>query len=626
MKTEIFKKLLGIQIVVLIFLSSLNFSCTPRAEKIDDLFSYAQQKKSDLRFSSYITAHSVQSLLTTEEGRREAVSLFRANGITKAYIEVYRGGLTLDKQVLEEARDFFLKNNIEVVGGIATVPGKDFGVRQEALLGWFNWQNQKTQDDLKSVMLMAAEVFDEFIIDDFLCTGDTSAESKAAKGDRSWSQYRMDLLSDLSSKLFIDPAREVNPDITMIIKYPQWYDRFHLFGYDVVREPALFDKVWVGTESRGQYTQRYGFVQPYEGFVNYRWLASLSQGKISGAWFDHGDCDADDFIEQAYQAVLAGAKEIVLFHYFELVKGHMGHHLLRQQFHHLVDLAAAVAKDPVEGVMGYKPPHSDAGGDLYIMDFIGMFGIPLVPCSEYPADSKVIFLPTQAAADPEILSKVEQSLSKKATMAFTTGFLASAENGEKLAEIAGIEWPVKISPVTAKYIINKGKSEKVKHGLDLESKIGATKAKVLLSAKTGSKSYPFLTENNYNGSRIFTLNTHTFSQADFDRVGEVLLCPRPLGLLEVPQNWANTIRQAFNAALNLDLDAPTRVALQPLGNTGWVIHNYNTEAVEITLTADGINAATLTEDFSSEKISVQAKTLSTKLAPRSRIWIKKTSN
>ena len=302
---KVFRKTDHIILVAsVIFLLTALLACMPQTEEIDDLFTYAQERITDLRFSSYITAHSIRDHLSTMEGRREALSLFRCNGITKAYVEVYRGGLTIDKQVLIDVKEFFEKNNIDVVGGIATVPGKDFGVRQEAPLGWFNWQNQKTQDDLKEVMLMSAEVFDEFIIDDFLCTGDTSAESKSAKGDRSWSQYRMDLLSDLSSKLFIDPAKQVNQNITMIIKYPQWYDRFHLFGYDVVREPAVFDKVWVGTESRGQYTQRYGFVQPYEGFVNFRWLASLSQGKISGAWFDHGDCDADDFIEQAYQSVI----------------------------------------------------------------------------------------------------------------------------------------------------------------------------------------------------------------------------------------------------------------------------------------------------------------------------------
>ena len=134
------------------------------------------------------------------------------------------------EMLLEKVKKSFLKNGMEVVGGIATVPGGDFGVKQKGKLGWFNWQNPKTQNDLKEVMQMSAEVFDEFIVDDFLCTADTSDESKVAKGSTSWSQYRRDLLSRLSKEIFMDPAKEVNPKIIMIIKYPQWYDRFHLFG------------------------------------------------------------------------------------------------------------------------------------------------------------------------------------------------------------------------------------------------------------------------------------------------------------------------------------------------------------------------------------------------------------
>jgi hypothetical protein len=576
------------------------FACSQ--PQIDDQFGYAQTRIDDLRLSSYITAGSVNRLLSTEEGRREALSLFRANGITKAYIEVYRGGLVVEKEILKTARDFFQNNNIDVVGGIATVPGKDFGVRQEAPLGWFNWQNEKTQTDLEKVVRMAAEIFDVFIVDDFLCTGDTSAESRSAKAERTWSQYRMDLLSELSTKLFIKPAKEVNPDITVIIKYPQWYDRFHLFGYDVEREPKLFDKVWVGTESRGQYTQRYGFVQPYEGFVNYRWLAAISGDKIGGAWFDHGDCDGNDFIEQAYQTVLAGAKEIVVFHYGALVQGHPGHQYLRRQFKQLADLAKAVAENPVTGVFGYKPPQSDAGGDLYIMDFIGMMGVPLVPTPEYPQNAKVVFLPTQAAADPEIFDKVQKTLNEKKTLVFTSGFLAKAAKGEQLAELAGLSWPM--APVKERTT-----PVAVEFDFDIFS------AEVLLSINHFGQTIPLLTQKD----NVFVLNTHTFSKADFDAVGEVLLCPRPLGMLEISQDWANTFRNAFNKQLNIELDAPTRIAVQPLGETGWVIHNYNQEVKEIEFAAEGL--ANVTNGFTGESVKLENGKLS--LKPRSRIWLKK---
>ena len=70
-----------------------------------------------------------------------------------------------------------------------------------------------------------------------------------------------------------------------------------------------------------------------------------------------------------------------------------------------VALAAAVARQPVTGVASYKPANSDAGGDLYINDFVGMLGIPLVPTSTFPKDADAIFLPTQAAKDEAVVAQ-----------------------------------------------------------------------------------------------------------------------------------------------------------------------------------------------------------------------------
>lgn len=601
----------------ILLLPAIIVSCKQQAEPVNDQFSYAQERKDDLQLSIYITAHAVKNLLSDEAGKREAISIFHLNGITKAYIEVYRSGLVLEQSLLEEVRDLFEKNQIEVVGGIATVPGGDFGVRQEAQLGWFNWQNPRTQADLKEVMKMSAEVFDRFIIDDFLCTADTSMESKLAKGDRSWSQYRRDLLCELSESLFIDPARAVNPDIQMIIKYPQWYDRFHLFGYDVPRKNALYDRVYVGTESRGQYTQRFGFVQPYESFVSYKWMQSLAGEKMSGAWFDHGDCDENDFIEQAWQSVLAGARELIFFNYFDFVNGHRGHHLVRRQFSQLADLAEKLARDPVTGVMAYKPANSYAHGDLYIMDFMGMLGIPLIPVSQYPESARVVFLPTQAAADHEILSKIEKSLAGNATLIFTTGFLAHARDGERLAEIAGISWPLDLSPMNAEQILVDGKTDSIEYGLDLEADIQLTGGKALLQAQHKSRTIPFLVA----GENTFTLNVHTFSQADFDKVGEVLLCPRPLGLMEIPVSWASTLRNVFLSPMGIEFSAPTRVSLQGYGNSGWVIHNYRRQAVSIDLSAAGLENRVVEERFSGKQHLPDKGRIHIEIAPRSRAWL-----
>jgi len=600
--------------VLIIFLTF----CTPPQKPFDDVISLANNRIEDLRLSVFITAHAVDRLLSSEAGRREAVSILRANGVTKVYVEVYRSGLVVSTDLLIIVNDFFRNNGFEVVGGIATVPGTDFGVRQEARYGWFNWQNEKTQKDLKKVMEDVAPVFDSFIIDDFLCTADTSIESKTAKGDKSWSQYRQDLLSDLSESLFIEPAKKINPEIRMIIKYPQWYDRFHLFGYDVARQPEKFDEVWVGTETRDQNTQRFGYVQPYEGFVNYRWLASITGDKIGGAWFDHIECSDVDFIDQAYQSVLAGAKELTLFNYFNFTDGHPGHHLLRMEFEKLADLAKSINTSPVYGVSAYKPANSDAGGDLYIMDFLGMYGIPIIPVSSYPDTAKVIFLPTQAASDPDIFTKVKNSLEKGARIICTSGFLARADKGEELAVLADLNWPINVSPVKTNTIIIDGHEQQMEFGLDMEAILTTESGNVLLEALVDTQNVPFFLKN--KNENIFILNTHTFSQADFDAVGEVLLCPRPLGMLDIPEKWVNTIRNVFNSRLGFKMESPTRVTYQPFGINECMIQNYNEKKVKVNI--DFKDSKELINVFTGQKLHVNEGNATIELPARSRIWVK----
>ncbi|MFC2125123.1 hypothetical protein ACFLU5_09950 [Bacteroidota bacterium] len=606
----------------LIIFSTISFFllftfCTPQAPQIDDFYSYVKSRSNDLRLSTYVTAQAVERLFSTVAGRREAISILRANGIDKVYIEVYRSGLVVSPESLQDVTKYFTQNGFEVVGGIATVPGTDFGVRQEARYGWFNWQNEKTQKDLLKVMVDVAPIFDSFIVDDFLCTDDTSAESNEAKGEKSWSLYRRELLTELQSNIFIDPVKKINPDINMIIKYPQWYDRFHLFGYDVVQETALYDQVWVGTETRNMNTQRFGFVQPYEGFVNYRWLASISGNKIGGSWFDHIECDRNDFYDQAWQSVLAGSQELCLFNYFNITNGHEGHHLLRLNYHHLADLAKTVKEFPVVGVSAYKPPNSNAGGDLYVMDFIGMFGIPLIPVSQYPEEAGVIFLPTQAAEDPDIFNKVQQSLQNGARIIITAGFLASITNKEEIAELAGVEPPGMIKSLKAQSIISLDQTIEMDLPLEMETILSSSNAEVLLEAVVDGEKVPYLTQN--KGSNIFVLNSHTFSQADFDAVGEVLLCPKPLGMLQLPIDWANIIRNVFNSPLNLELDAPVKVSMQTLANGDIVVHNYNSEEVSPTLK---LASGEYIDKITGKDIAISEDIAILDMPARSRMWIR----
>ena len=604
-------KQISLSILILFLLSCRGPEKTP-----DDFWKLANNHKETLRLSTYVTAHTVEQMFKTDEGKREVLSLLRCYGITKVYLEVYRGGLVIGPELIGPSVTFLEENGFEVAGGIATVPGNDFGVRQEGPLGWFNWQNPKTQEDLRKVIEDSAPFFNTFIVDDFLCTSDTSLESKAAKGERSWSEYRRALLTDLAKSVFIDPAKKNNPGIKMIIKYPQWYDRFHIFGYDVTAKTKLFDGIWVGTESRGQYTQRFGFVQPYEGFINLRWLNSIAGEKAGGSWFDHIDCTDRDFVEQAYQSVLAGSKELIIFSFDSFITGHPGHHLLMRDFEILARLAEAVASGPVEGPAGYKPPNSDAGSDLYLFDYVGMWGISLVPESSYPADNKVVFLPTQAATNDDIFEKVKKSLDDGSKVIMTAGFLSKAAEGERLAALAGIRWPLKEIKSEIE-TINLGDSLlRLAVSLKTDYLIAPDGAEVLLIPSEKSNN-PFLLCN--KSKNIYVINSHTFSQEDFASVGEHLLAPRPLGLVELPREWVNVIRESFHEEGDPVIDAPARVTVQKLGDGSLVIHNYNQEIVKITISCSMDNR--LTDRFTGEVIPCESGEYTLTMNPRSNVWI-----
>lgn len=605
-----------------------------------------RENPAGLSLASYVTAHQVERLAADPNERARAELAIQRMRITKLYLEVYRSGLVVPPEHLVAVRDWIQARGLDVVGGIATVPGGNFGVRQEGPLGWFNWQHRKTQQDLEQVMRGAAGLFDTFIVDDFLCTGDVSMLSRTAKGDRSWGEYRRALLTELAQSLFVKPAKEVNPDITMIVKYPQWYDRFHLFGYDTATLPTLFDQVWVGTETRGRTTQRFGFVQPYEGFVNYRWLAGISGDKIGGAWFDHGDCGDHDFLDQAYMSVLAGARELVLFNFSNILAGHPDHARMRAQYDRLVRLAAFIHQHPVTGIPAYKPLNSDPGGDMYIMDFLGMLGIPIIPVHTFPAQASQLFLPAQAAADPDLLGHIRRARQRGAHIVVTTGLLLASAHRDELLHMLDIHSPIESQPARATLMHFSSQAQAyqtTKVVVDIEAPIEApTGPQDIVCSVDGKQVFLLRTTRNATHGGMALLNTHTFNQADFDAVGEVLLCPRRLGLLDLPESSLSRLRQAFrgtgSTGRNLmglqnpdlpGLTGPGGVTLHPFSSdkTPCFIQNFNAQAVDVVVTIAVQPGATsefrdlLAGQPIRTRVSGNHAELAFRIPPRDRVWL-----
>jgi hypothetical protein len=230
----------------------------------------------------------------------------------------------------------------------------------------------------------------------------------------------------VSRERVLAPARAVNPKVKIIIKYPQWYDQFHNRGYEVVRETADFDRIWVGTETRDYENRQWGGDVQYKGYYLMRWLGEIGGPKCGGGWFDPFGTHEATYVEQARQTVLAGAKEMVLFCYSALLRdtGPANVEKLRTEIPSLFKLAAIVRDQPLRGIAAPKPTGSDGYNEQYAYDFAGMLGLPLIPTAEIRTDAKAVFLPIHAMKDPQLNDRLAAMLKAGTPVLVTDGLAA----------------------------------------------------------------------------------------------------------------------------------------------------------------------------------------------------------
>jgi len=148
---------------------------------------------------------------------------------------------------------------------------------------------------------------------------------------------------------------------------------------------------------------------------------------------------------------------------------------------------------------------------------------------------------------------------------------------------------------------------------------------------SGDKQLTLLTVSETPLGRIALLNTHTYSQADFDAVGEVLLSPRPLGLLGINGPALSALREAFGGTA---FDGPACVTYHPFSSVGsgsCVIQNFNDIAVNVTVSVN-INkdkSNKFVEAFSQKPIPIHTTGSKNQIAldllvpSRSRAWIRR---
>jgi hypothetical protein len=384
------------------------------------LWDLANQKKELLCISTLFPAQNVRDHLASEEGLDKAVQWCKQTGVTHVFIESFRGNYTADRAVLERARDRFKAEGFDVSGGVTTTL---VGKSSHGWDGISCYTAQSTQDQLVTIFQYAASLFDEIMIDDFLFTDCQCDECKKAKGEQSWADYRCDLMVKVSREKILGAAKAVNPRVKIIIKYPQWYEEFHNRGYEVVRETADYNRIWVGTETRDYDNKRWGGKVQYEGYYIMRWLGEIGGAKTGGGWFDPYGTTENTYVEQARQTVLADAKEMVLFCYASLLQdtGPANVEKLRREIPGLFRLAALVRGKPIKGIVAPKPPNSDAHKEQYVFDFVGMLGLPLIPTAAIDTDAEAAFLSVHALKDPALSDKLQKMLTAGKPVLITDG-------------------------------------------------------------------------------------------------------------------------------------------------------------------------------------------------------------
>jgi len=240
-------------------------------------------------------------------------------------------------------------------------------------------------------------------------------------------------MTKLNRERILGPARAVNPNVKIIIKYPLWYDVFHVRGYEVLRETADYDIIWVGTETRDYYSKTGKPGKPqYGAYYLMRWLGEIGGAKTGGGWFDALGTTEDFYVEQARQTVLADTKEMLLFCYGGLLRNTNEYNerlgtptadveKLRGQIPGLFKLAELVRNKPIKGILAPKPPNSDAYDEQYVFDFVGMLGLPLVPAAQIRSDAKAAFFSVHAIKDPSLLVKLKRMLAAGKPVLITDG-------------------------------------------------------------------------------------------------------------------------------------------------------------------------------------------------------------
>ncbi|TYT23306.1 permease [Dictyoglomus thermophilum] len=372
--------------------------------------------------------------ISIEELKNDFKFFQRYLHVDKVYLETHRGKDDVSKEKMINFKNFFESEGIIVAGGITTtIDSLDDPVHDLRIFHTFCYSKDSLKKRLQEIVEYTASLFDEIILDDFYFTSCSCEDCIKSKGDKSWQEYRLNLMTEVSQKYVVDPAKRVNPKVNMIIKYPNWVESYHENGYNPETQKDIFDEIYVGTETRDpKYTQQ--DLPRYLSYYLMRWFENVKPSKNKGGWFDSFECNLNQYLEQAYLTLFAKAKEITLFDFNSLRNTvyipPLGFELER------LDNILSLLGDPM-GVRVYHPFHSD--GEDHLVDYLGMIGIPFEPSPYFSFQESPIFITETSCGDRDILNKMKKALISGNTIIITSGVLRRLR-GKGIEEFTSVRY------------------------------------------------------------------------------------------------------------------------------------------------------------------------------------------
>jgi len=516
-----------------------------------------------LNYAIFFTLYDVQHLLADPADFKKTMDYFAPVKPTRVYIDGVGHDGKVDVPLMKEIAARFRAMGIEPDG--AMVPTSIHG-------GPSVYNNPEDLAQLKQRMQGLARVFDKIILDDWLFTNGTDPKSVEDRGDMTWAEYRTKLLLKQSKKYIIDPAREVNPKVQVIIKFPNWYESFPENGYDVANEVPQFDKMAIGIETRVPETQ-HQHIPIYSGYILQKWESSADPSKWIGSWLDNYGMpgESNDYNAQVWQAVLARTPQVILWAAGQLWPTNPSSDVYPDFVEKLpqFDRVAGLLKGEPRGVPMYLPFGSV--GEYNLFGYLGEAGIPIDPVTTFPKESQNAIFCLNSAKDQNLADELLDRLQNGKDVFMTFGLWKKlADEGTEFKHVLNL-LPYSGQVESSTFSLLEGYRETT---VDADKRF----------------TFPGIKAGTWPESRDVTLSREDYDFSVLMRVpylnGTIYILNMPSNsydLLRLPTKVLAAIRQPFSKDLGVELDGPGRVAMYLFGDNQYVLYNLSNKTNQVSL-------------------------------------------